>query len=469
MQRGLKILAFFLLGAAGAGFTIATTAYLTFTISFRDKVYPGVKIAGVDFSGQRVEEMEKHFQFLSPILAEVKITITSSEATISARAKDLKAAYDHSQLARRAFSIGRQTKNPYHNLLQILAASRGEIDLPLEVVLDREVLEKEVDKIAGEIEKRPRDAVYKFSPGIGPDGKGRVTAFRASENGRVVDRDRLYQIIKNRLRTLAVPESVSLTVPTKIVAPVVSSTTADELGIKDLLGRGETYFYDSITGRVYNIALGTEKISGSLIAPRETFSFSNAIGTVSAVFGFQKAYSIVKGKTVLDDGGGVCQVSTTLYRAALNSGLPVVERVAHSYRVGFYEQGGFLPGLDATVYPPAPDFKFKNDTGNWLLLQATFDRERAKLTFEIFGTSDGRKTEILGPYFISTSPPPDPVYEDDPALPAGQVKQVDTAHPGAKVYFLRKVVRGNEVIVDERVNSDYIPWPARFLKGTKTN
>ena len=164
----------------------------------------------------------------------------------------------------------------------------------------------------------------------------------------------------------------------------------------------------------------------------------------------------------------MCQVSTTLYRAVLNAGLPVVERHAHSYRVGFYEQGGFAPGTDATFYPPSPDFRFLNDTGGWILVQTNFDQNNRKLTFDLFGTSDGRQTNVSGPFIISTSPPPEPIYEDDPNLPAGEVKQVDTAHYGAKTYFKRVVIRNGVTLIDETVYSDYVPWPARFLKGTKT-
>jgi vancomycin resistance protein YoaR len=100
-------------------------------------------------------------------------------------------------------------------------------------------------------------------------------------------------------------------------------------------------------------------------------------------------------------------------------------------------------------------------------LQANFDEVAQKLTFEIFGTSDGRKTIIEGPIILSETPPPEPIYEDDPNLPVGQQKQVDTAHYGAKTSFTRTVTRDGEILIKETVISNYIPWPARFLRGTK--
>ncbi len=445
----IKLIGFFFLGAAVTTTILVSSAYLTFSFYFKDKLYPGVEVPTANIS------------------ADTTIFLVSPHASISATAKDLNLHPDIELMTRRAYSIGRQTANPYWNFQQIVAAWQGKITLPTEVSLDSQALSQILEKIAPEIEKPPIDAIFKFQAGAGPDGRGRVIAFSPSADGLAIDRNLLVEQIKSHVK-IPSPQ-FTFVIPTKIISPGIKSSTADDMGIKNLLGRGESYFYDSIPGRVYNIGLGTSKVSGSLVAPGEVFSFSQSIGTVSAVFGFQKAYAIIKGKTVLDDGGGVCQVSTTLYRAALNSGLPIIERTAHTYRVGFYEQGGFLPGLDATVYPPSPDFKFKNDTSSYLLIQATTDYDHARLTFEIFGTNDGRQAVISGPYILSTSPPPDPIYEDDPSLPSGQVKQVDTAHYGAEVYFTRQVTRGSVVLINETVRSSFVPWPARFLKGTKTS
>ncbi len=447
MAHFLKHVFYFLLGGFGCAIVLVSISYLVFTFAYRNQVYPGV------ISQTITVDPTTKFNFVS------------SQASFSATAAQIELVPDNKLMGERALSVGRQSKNPYYNFLQIIAAWQGQIILPPEVSLNRPALEQLLDTVAPKIEKPAVDAVFTFNQNTGPDLKGRVVAFRPSENGLILDREKIYQEL-----ILNVKNSRSSSIPlySRVTLPTIETSTADHMGIKNFLGRGESYFYDSIPGRVYNIKLGTEKITGSLVAPDETFSFATSIGTVSAVFGFQKAYAIIKGKTVLDDGGGVCQVSTTLYRAVLNAGLPVIARTAHAYRVGFYEQGGFKPGLDATVYPPSPDFKFKNDTGHWLLIQATFDPAKAKLIFDIFGTSDGRQTAITGPFILSTSPPPEPIYEDDPNLPAGQVKQVDTAHFGANVYFERKVIRGDQLLISEIVRSNYIPWPARFLRGTKS-
>lgn len=466
----IRLTFFFLLGAGLTGIVLTSLLYLIFSYTYKDRIYPGVRISGIDVSGKTKEEIAQKMVFNYPTsLEKVEIDLAHPNASISIKGVDLDMHLNTGLMSRRAFSIGRQTSNPYYNFLQIVDAWNGNINLPIEISLAENNFDQILVKISPKIEKEPINAVYEFTPGAGPDGRGRVSAFRHSENGLKIDREKLLLDIIAFAKTKTPLDRWSFKIPTYITYPIVKSTTADTLGIRSLLGRGESFFYDSIPTRIYNIGLATEKISGSLVSPGEIFSFDSAIGTVSAIFGYQKAYVIKEGKTVLDDGGGVCQVSTTLYRALLNAGLPVIERTAHSYRVGFYEQGGFAPGLDATVYPPSPDLKFKNDTGGWLLIQTNYDTANMKLTFDIFGTNDGRKTLIEGPYIVSFSKPPDPIYEDDPNLPIGQIKQVDTAHTGAEVYFKRIVTRNNEVLINETVKSSFVPWPARFLRGTKTN
>src|SRR6185369_11000366 len=113
------------------------------------------------------------------------------------------------------------------------------------------------------------------------------------------------------------------------------------------------------------------------------------------------------------DGGGVCQVSTTLFRAALNAGLPIVERHAHAYRVHYYEEDS-SPGVDATVYVPTVDLKFKNDTGHYILIQSIIDLTQPRLTFMIYGTNDGRVVNQTAPVVTNIRPAPADKYEDDP-------------------------------------------------------
>ena len=151
-------------------------------------------------------------------------------------------------------------------------------------------------------------------------------------------------------------------------------------------------------------------------------------------------------------------MSTTLFRAALNAGLPIVERRAHAYRVHYYEEGGFKPGLDATIYSPSVDFKFTNNTAQSILIQTKIDIDNLNLTFMLYGTSDGRKAEILNHKVWGESSPPAPLYQDDPTLPKGVVRQVDFSAWGANASFQYKVTRRGEILEDTTFTSNFRPW-----------
>jgi len=335
MQRLFTLLHlafFFCLGAVTTTLILLSVAYLVFMSRYQDRAFPGVKVASVDVSGKTEEEIATVLTTTYRFGPTPPLTLhfSSPEASLAATAQELNLALDTRLMASRALSIGRQTPNPYFNLLQIVAAYNHAINLPLEISYHSRLLGQKLDAVAPLIEKEPVSAIFDFNPEAGPDRKGRVEAFSPSKNGLALDRPKIIPSLVSQTKFFLTNrggsggDSLNIPLYTKTVYPSVQTSAAETYGLHDLLGQGKSYFYDSIPGRVYNISLGTQKVSGRLVAPGEIFSFNESIGTVSAVFGFQKAYSIIKGKTVLDDGGGVCQVSTTLYRAVLNAGLPVV-------------------------------------------------------------------------------------------------------------------------------------------------
>jgi len=175
------------------------------------------------------------------------------------------------------------------------------------------------------------------------------------------------------------------------------------------------------------------------------------------------AYIIKEGRTVLGTGGGVCQVSTTVFRAAFNSGLEILERSAHAYRVHYYEPP---LGFDATVFDPSPDLVFKNDTASYILIWSSVDVPSTTLTFEFYGTADGRTTKMLGPFVSNETPPPAPLYQEDPSLPKGTTQQIDWPAWGADATLKREVHRNGEIIHHDTFTSHYKPWQAVYLVGT---
>ena len=296
---------------------------------------------------------------------------------------------------------------------------------------------------------------------------GRVTEFQPALDGIRIDSENFKNQIIIALAQVenGIDKVVTFDIPVLRTPPEVTTDKVNNLGIKELIGRGTSTYFHSIPSRIHNIVLAASRINGTLIKPGDTFSFNDTLGDVSQFTGYQQAYIISEGKTILGDGGGVCQASTTLFRSVLKAGLPVTERQAHAYRVGYYEQNS-PPGLDATVYAPSPDFKFKNDTAAYILIEAKADPKNYSLVFELYGTSDGRTSTISKPVVTNITAPPDDLYQDDPTLPVGTIKQIDYKAWGAKVTFNYTVKRDGAEIYNKTFISNYRPWQAVYLRGT---
>ncbi|MDO8487174.1 MAG: VanW family protein [Candidatus Curtissbacteria bacterium] len=331
----------------------------------------------------------------------------------------------------------------------------------LNVVVDEKMLDGFLGKITADVDRPTVDATLKFA-------NGKVSEFSPAIDGQKVNVEATRKLILSKVSVddLNSEGDIQIPLPVAVTRARTDSSEINSYGIRELIGRGISYFAGSIANRVNNIGLGASRVSGTIVAPGDIFSFNKTVGEVSAATGFRQAYIISGGRTVLDDGGGICQVSTTLFRAALNSGLPIVSRTAHAYRVGYYEQGGFKPGLDATVWSPGVDFAFKNDTSHYILVQAVMDPANSKLEIDIYGTLDGRKVDVSDPVITNIKPAPEDKYQDDPTLPKGVIKQVDFSAQGADSLFTRKVYKDDKLISDDVFKSYYRPWQAVYLVGT---
>lgn len=305
----------------------------------------------------------------------------------------------------------------------------------------------------------------------------KVVSFTPPLYGRTINAEETVERVKSQMQkfeglgaltaseTDEGTEAVPVQVPISRVDPQKKLSELNNLGINERIGFAESYFYHSIPGRVHNVALTANRIHLTVIPPDGVFSFNTALGEVSQATGYKQAYVIQAGRTILGDGGGVCQGSTTVFRTALNAGLPIVSRRGHSYRVSYYEQNA-PPGLDATVYSPSVDFKFKNDTPGYILLTTKVDTANYHLIVELWGTSDGRKAELSEYKIWDKVPARATVYQEDPSLPVGTTKQVDWSAPGAKASFRYTVTRGDRTIIDETYKTVYKPWAAVYLVGT---
>lgn len=414
----------------------------------------------IDFGGKTQDDITSYFEQKNELLKGKKIVFIADTMIATVSAKDIELGFDTQMIATQAYSIGR-TNNFFSDLYVSLESYLHGIPLSPMYHYSDEKLSQVLKKFEETINVDPVDARFTYQ-------NGRVSEFRSAKNGKRVD----VQAVKVYLQDKSIPALTATSsplivkIPVMTIKPQVTNEEANNLGIVERIGIGTSLFYGSIPNRIYNLTLAASRLNGILIKPGEVFSFNKALGDVSAFTGYKQAYIIQNGRTVLGDGGGVCQVSTTLFRALLNAGLPIIERNQHAYRVHYYEED-MGPGIDAAIYTPNIDLKFKNDTGHHILIQSAVDKANFKLTFELYGTSDGRVASISSPVILSQTPPPEPLYQDDPTIPKGQVKQVDWAAPGARVYFTYTVVKDGKEVISQKFYSHYRPWQAVYLVGTK--
>jgi vancomycin resistance protein YoaR len=322
----------------------------------------------------------------------------------------------------------------------------------IEVRVNKARFEALAESVSLQVNSLPRGKVV-------TDSIGNVTSFEIAKEGVELDKKAFSSAFKEAL----FGNKGSVEVPTKLIS---GPDGRERYGIYALLGEGNSKYTGSAPTRVHNILLASGRTDGVLVAPGGTYSMNNSIGEVSAKTGYDTAYIISQGRTVLGEGGGVCQVSTTLFRAVLNSGLPVTMRYPHAYRVRYYELDSKV-GFDAAVFQPSLDLQFKNDTQAYVLVESSWNVSENSLTFKIYGTPDGRKVEISEPVITSQTPPPAPLYQDDPTLQKGVVRQVDFSAWGASVYFTRTVSRNGQVLFEDLFKSNYQPWREIYLVGTK--
>jgi len=249
--------------------------------------------------------------------------------------------------------------------------------------------------------------------------------------------------------------------PVMTIPPPIDGTNLEALGINTPLARGQSSFAGSSSARATNVAVAAYFVSQTLVPPGETFSFNDAIGAITVDKGYVEG-KIISGDWFTSDlGGGVCQVSTTVFRAALLAGLPFTEWNPHSFRLGFYELDGWPPGMDAAIFQPetpdewALDLRFTNPTDAWMLVQANI--EGKTLVIDLVGAPTRYEVELSEPSFGDLIPAPEPLERHDPEAPAGTRQQVQVAQTGVEVIVTRLVRQDGEVVLDDTFVSPYAP------------
>lgn len=337
-------------------------------------------------------------------------------------------------------------KNEVASLMKIYSSNQEKESLM--VSFDLAKVSKFFDSSAYEFEKKPVNAKLAMSES-GP----KIIA--EGSDGFMINRIKLIE----NMELSVISDFSKFELPVEETGSIVNKTNIDKLGIKELIGEGISDFSGSPVNRIHNIEVGAEKYNGTIIAPGEEFSFTQRLGIVDANAGFLPELVIADNETRPEYGGGLCQVSTTMFRVAIYSGLPITERHPHQYRVFYYEPAG----MDSTIYIPSPDLKFVNDTKNYILIES--EVSGTNLIFRFYGTKDGRNVQVDDPYIYNITSPPAPVYIYTDSLPAGEQWQVDSAHAGADAVFGRTITYADGSKKEEEFSSHYQAWPAKFKVG----
>lgn len=342
------------------------------------------------------------------------------------------------------------------DLLRVELLDNGDGTQRYDVGIDMSVFASYLNELAPGLIQTPRDARFRFNVNT-----RELEVTQPSVSGRelnVAETLRTLEEAVFRYDARRVPMAFNYTQPR-----YHDSVTAGELGITELVGESTTYYTGSTANRRHNIAEGAARYDGLIIGPGEEFSFNYWLGPVTAEAGFVESSVITGERTVDGIGGGLCQVSTTIFRAAFFGGYTIIERNSHAYRVGFYELNGQPPGLDAAIWSPDRDLRFQNDTPYHLLISTSVYPANNALQFRIYSTNPGRVVEIQEPTVRNVVPELEARFEANNDIPLGYSQQVDWAAQGADVNVVRIIrdLEGNELRRDN-IFTHYLPWRAIY-------
>jgi vancomycin resistance protein YoaR len=295
----------------------------------------------------------------------------------------------------------------------------------------------------------------------------RVKEFEPGQSGLSLDATGTIRIIEDAVmrRGLGFVTTTAISVLVNQVVPTTSLAGINSWGIVDVLGAGSSTFKDSHTNRIKNIANAVKRLNGVLIAPGEEFSTNKFAGPYTESNGFLPEM-VIKGNEIKPEvGGGMCQIGTTVFRTAMNSGLPITQRHNHSLVVSYYaDPVNHNPGTDATLYEPTLDLKFLNDTGNYILLAADIDYKRQLLTFTLWGKSDGRSGSYTRPIVKRWIAPGKDQEIVSQTAPAGS-RKCQNAFRGAEATFTYTRFTSTSEKIERVFDSYYRPLPRICVVG----
>ncbi len=316
---------------------------------------------------------------------------------------------------------------------------------------DENVIGQSLSEMAVAVQAQPTDAV------LGWDSS--LTVVTPDIKGRELDTAGTVQAIVAAAKTT---DTRTIDARYHEILAEVRADNLDSLGIIDLVASGDSNFDGSSWERAENVRVSAEHLTHTLVKPGETYSFNQAIGPITLENGFVEG-KIIRGSWIVSDiGGGACQASTTVFRAALKAGLPI-DHTYHQFRLRMYEHDGWPPGLDAAIYQPNPgtndwetDLTFVNTTENWLLVE--FFTSGVLAYCKIYGTPQGWDVSVEVPYISEPKKPDPPVETEDPKLAKDERQQVGWATDGYDVMARRTITNNGEIVQFEGMSNPWEFW-----------
>ena len=314
------------------------------------------------------------------------------------------------------------------------------IEIPVENIKRKDI---NVAKIHEEIYKEPVDATYTINP-------YKITA---SQNG--LD----FNISVDEAKNLITGNSETYTIPLKILYPSVSTDDIGAEAFPDLLASYTTNYSSSNANRSNNIAVAASKINGTVLMPGDEFSYNGTVGQRTIASGFREAGAYLNGQVVSEVGGGICQVSSTLYNSVLRANLEVTDRTSHMFVVGYCPIG-----TDATVSWGAPDFKFKNNRNYAIRIVATTYNKNVEI--QIYGLREDTDYEVEIESYRTGSIAAKTTYTTDYSLRAGQTKVIQSGSAGSTSVTYKILKKNGEVVDKVLVSRDsYSPHNQVVARG----
>ena len=448
MGKGVKVLLYITIFAVIALFTSAGVIIYN-TSSAEKNIFNGVNINNISVGGMSKDNARKILEekFNIPISNKI-INLNSGDYKYSLQYGELNAHYDIDTAVNKAYEYGK-TGNFINKTRNRLLLKKEPVNINMEFMFDKNVINKVIKDVNKKVYKDPKNAKISFN-----GGNFKVTS---DELGVKVNEVKLEQMISEAVK----PDSTvdSITVPTETTAAKIKGDMLSKINTK--ISSFTTVFKPSDINRTENIRIASEQANGALILPGDVFSMNKALGPRIESKGYKEAPVIIKGTVVPGLAGGICQVTTTIYNAALLSNLEIVERSQHGLTVSYVGVG-----RDATISGDVIDFKFRNT--NKYPIYVYIAMGKSSLTVSLYGANEHPGQYVQLASEITERVKPDIEYIYDTSLDNGvkitEVKPIT----GIKSKTYKKVFQDGKLISNELINQDfYKPVKGKIRVGTK--